>query len=81
MARRDNISSVGVNAVDVMARGPKRCSWQYAPRVWPVTASTIRPTQSMPMPYSQRVPGSNINGTRNACFLSVAKRGQLVCAR
>ena len=27
----------------------------------PLSFSTSRPVQSMPMPYCQRVPGSNIN--------------------
>ena len=48
----------------------------YSPRRMPLTASTIFPAQSMPMPYSQRSPGSNRSGMRSATFLPEPARGR-----
>ena len=52
-----------------MPSGSNKLSFMYAPSVWPLTASTILPAQSMLMPYSQRSPGSNNSGSVSALFL------------
>ena len=55
-------SGVAAKLVFFMPSGVKRWSARYASRVCPDTASTTRPSQSLLMPYSQRVPGSVCNG-------------------
>ena len=41
----------------------------YRPSFSPDTASIALPTQSMLMPYSQRLPGSNSKGIVSAAFV------------
>ena len=60
-----------MNEVSFMPSGPKMFSWKYRSSLWPLTASTILPAQSMLIPYSHRSPGSNINGVVKAAFLHV----------
>ncbi len=50
-------------------------SWKYRSSFWPLTASTIFPAQSMPMPYSHRSPGSKSRGVVNAAFVQVVIPG------
>jgi hypothetical protein len=59
---------VGTNPVSRMASGSKMLSRMYL-ESWPLTVSTMRPAQSMLMPYSQRSPGSNAGGAFSAASL------------
>ena len=55
-------SAVAVKLVFFIPSGVKRWSARYVSRVCRDTASTTRPSQSLLMPYSQRVPGSDCSG-------------------
>ena len=47
----------------------------------PLTAATTWPTQSILMPYSQRVPGSKVSGTESAIFFPEPARGKFMVLR
>src|SRR5258707_1285615 len=46
--------------VSAMPSGPRMCLRKYTSSRSPLIVSTMRPTQSILVPYCQRVPGSNI---------------------
>ena len=48
---------------------------QIASSVWPLTASTVLPTKSMLMPYSQPVARIECDGVFRAAFLQVMMPG------
>ena len=52
--------------------------WAQKSSLWPLTASTILPIQSMLIPYSHRSPGSNRSGVVKAAFAHVVMPGVLV---
>ena len=58
-----------------MPSGPNRFSLKYSPSFLPLTVSTILPAKSMLIPYSQRSPGSNINGIFKESFLQAPMPG------
>lgn len=60
------VASVRANAESVMPRGANTRSAVTSPRRLPVMASTTWPHQSMPLPYSHCVPGSNGSGVCSA---------------
>ncbi len=62
-------------ALSRMPSGAKISSRIQSPSFRPLAISSIRPAQSMPMPYSQREPGSNISGERSMASLQVLLAG------
>ena len=62
LASRAHCAGEMTKPVSFMPRGSKMCFRKCASSGSPLTACTIRPTQSMLPPYCQRSPGSNISG-------------------
>ena len=60
--------------------GPVISAAMYASSDCPLIASTIRPAQLRPIPYSQSVPGSKTSGTCIADSARVATLGVAVTA-
>ncbi len=72
------MSGCATKPVSGILSGANRRSRNTVSRSWPVTASTIRPAQSMPMPYCQRVPGSKVSGAVRPASLPVRGAGRPV---
>ena len=53
-----------------MPSGASTFSVMYCAKVWPETASTALPAQSIEMPYSHFSPGSNTSGVRQRGVLA-----------
>ena len=58
--------------------GPRTFCCKYASSFCPEAASTILPTQSILMPYSQPSPGSKSSGVVSAAFVHVVIPGVFV---
>jgi hypothetical protein len=78
LARRARCPAESLNDVSFMPSGPSTFCCKYASSFWPDTFSTILPTQSMLMPYSQPSPGSNSSGVVSAAFVHVVMPGVFV---